>query len=363
MRFVSPFAFFAAVAQAAPHLETFLPHGLPAGSPHMVAFRDAHHRIVLRCGEDESAANVIPPLGIASPWSFYCAGGAGVDCALHLQKVLVAAAETTAAGLVPSLFQLAGDHARWNSCKSKHSGAWMLAMPTESATSLPDEAYRIAARLRLGLPPAERLPEKCLCNKVMAHDPVHFLSCRRITRSAINRRHNMVVQALATWIRRAGGSATVEPKNLSFEDGKRPICKWIWARSIFWWTSRCGILQLLLMFALVNMRLVWLSGLNALSWLAISRWRESICQLWFHSRLSPMGPLAMSFIKQIANHARFSSNFYSAGALFSSLVQSISIAVHRGNTDAIAQGLRLSLPSRPQSFRSEGRRRQPSANH
>jgi len=41
------------------------------------------------------------------------------------------------------------------------SGAFMSAVPTERALTLPDAAFRHAVRLRLGLPPCDRMPQRC----------------------------------------------------------------------------------------------------------------------------------------------------------------------------------------------------------
>ena len=63
------------------------------------------------------------------------------------------------------------------------------------------------------------------------------------------------------------------------------------------------------------------------------------------------GPLATQFMKRIANYALLSSPSFTVVSILSGLIQSLAVAVQRGNTEAIAHGLRMSLPGRPQSFK------------
>ena len=98
-----------------------------------------------------------------------------------------------------------------------------LTAPLEHMLSLPhDSAHRLYTNLRLGLPPAAILPdERCFCGHDMSRDPWHFLCCNRLKATALTYRHNLVVQTVAEWVRRAGGSTEVEPRGFStFEDGR-----------------------------------------------------------------------------------------------------------------------------------------------
>ena len=81
-----------------------------------------------------------------------------------------------------------------------------------------DAHFALAVRLRLGLPPQERLPIGCKCGAVLNTDPAHFLSCKLLKRTIVTARHDMIVRQIASFVRSAGGSVFIEPKYL---EGKR----------------------------------------------------------------------------------------------------------------------------------------------
>ena len=80
---------------------------------------------------------------------------------------------------------------------------------------------RHAHWLRLGLPlyDAQQV-RRCVCGTLL-HDTTHLLSCRAIQGGASIRRHNDVVEILAKYIRRAGGTADVEPPSFDKDSNKR----------------------------------------------------------------------------------------------------------------------------------------------
>lgn len=183
---------------------------------------------------------------------------------------------------------------------------------------------------------------------------MHFLSCLRLTRSAINRRHHMVVQALAAWIRRAGGSASIEPKNLSFLDGKRPDILVTLGTDHFLVdvTIRHPTAPSQVAIALVPLGIASQAERRKLDhYQDMARQQLATMVPFAIESYGAFGDLATSFMKRIADHARHSSPSYSVVSILSGLIQSLAVAVQRGNTEAIAHGLRLSLPGRPQSFR------------
>ena len=87
---------------------------------------------------------------------------------------------------------------------------------------MPDASFRTAARVRLGIPPNTLAVCRCTCGQALTANPFHALSCARLHGGVINQRHNWIVRTLATWCRRAGAEASVEPRNLSSRNEMRP---------------------------------------------------------------------------------------------------------------------------------------------
>jgi hypothetical protein len=149
-------------------------------------------------------------------WSWYGKTGAGPG----LQRLLVAEIEDDRAARL--LQDVHGDHlsiARLTGARSKLAGAWLTTLPVSRDHTLSDNHFRMAARLRLGLPPQDDLPRQCACQAVLREDPLHFFSCKKLKQSAMTMRHDLIVRILSRFVQRAGGSCYVEPK---FYAGKRP---------------------------------------------------------------------------------------------------------------------------------------------
>jgi hypothetical protein len=124
---------------------------------------------------------------------------------------------------------------RWGETKAKahlhsiaapHAHTWKTVHPTSTLHILTDAQYRVAARLNLGLPPHHNhLPRKCTsCDKedALHIDPWHHLSCTSHKGREITQRHNAVLLALYSHVRAAGGTATMEPRNLSKDKALKP---------------------------------------------------------------------------------------------------------------------------------------------
>ena len=211
LAFVSSFALVAKVIQklfqndvftSPSHLSTFIPHCL-----------SQIRSTVTGCDQLLPTDN-----DIQSVLRFYTSLE---DKIPHLQKPLSSAMDKGLLSKLASQLDAAGI-ARLNSCKARYGGAWLTAWPTDFDSMLSSLHFRLAARFRLGIPPTDHMPLSCRCKKPLRFDPYHFLSCKITSLTAINFRHNMVVQAIKQWIRRAGGIALIEPTNLSLNYGKRP---------------------------------------------------------------------------------------------------------------------------------------------
>ena len=117
-------------------------------------------------------------------WTWYGQVGAGRG----LQRLLVAELEDSrATGLLNDSQGDPHSVARLTSAQSKLAGVWLTTLPVSKDHSLGDNHFRMAARLRLGLPPQDDLPRVCSCQAVLQQDPLHF-SCGKLKQSAMTMR-------------------------------------------------------------------------------------------------------------------------------------------------------------------------------
>ena len=108
--------------------------------------------------------------------------------------------------------------------------------PTTDDLLLTSDEVMSAARIRLGLPPAEGLEqESCVCGAALA-DPYHYFSCQRLRGSVVTDRHDRLKSAIASLCSSIGCVTHVEPTYRSDSGGgdakrvKRP--------DILVWTPR-----------------------------------------------------------------------------------------------------------------------------
>jgi hypothetical protein len=105
----------------------------------------------------------------------------------------------------------ASDRIRLTSCRSKESSRWL--MPHALAPPLPDPLFRIALRLRMGLPPfAYDLPACPLCNKG-AGDAWHPFACAAVRRRMVTTRHDRAMDLVCRYARSCSVIARLEPKD------------------------------------------------------------------------------------------------------------------------------------------------------
>jgi hypothetical protein len=103
------------------------------------------------------------------------------------------------------------DRIRLMSCRSKESGRWL--MPHALAPPLPDPLFRIALRLRMGLPPfAYDLPACPLCNKGDG-DAWHPFACAAVRRRMVTTRHDRAMDLVCRYARSCSVIARLEPKD------------------------------------------------------------------------------------------------------------------------------------------------------
>jgi hypothetical protein len=106
------------------------------------------------------------------------------------------------------------DVVRLASCRYKTTQRWMHPSPSQPIYS--DLCTTIATRLRLGLPPLDDIPETCpLCKEDVTASPWHALSCAKLKRKMVTRRHDRCSQLLCRFARSNDCTAHVVQKDLA----------------------------------------------------------------------------------------------------------------------------------------------------
>jgi hypothetical protein len=109
------------------------------------------------------------------------------------------------------------DRIRLHSCRAKESGRWLRLHP--SIDPLSDAHFRIALRLRLGLPPLRYdIPLPCpMCKKGVDGegnpDPWHPLACSAVRRRMVTTRHDRAMDLVCRYARSCSVIARTEPKD------------------------------------------------------------------------------------------------------------------------------------------------------
>ena len=107
----------------------------------------------------------------------------------------------------------------------------MLLMVFTAGTTVPNAAYKLAVRLRLGLAPQDIMPNNChSCHlysrqnlSLVEKNEWHHLTCMQGHGGReITIRHNQVVATIERFAKLAGAVVVVEPKGLFSESAKRP---------------------------------------------------------------------------------------------------------------------------------------------
>jgi hypothetical protein len=117
--------------------------------------------------------------------------------------------------------------AHMNCITAPHANDWKKTMPTTTTLTLSTAHYRLAGRLNLGLDPFSYLTRDCrLCvpdeNNRLALDSYHFLSCKSSKSRELTNRHNAVVGVLQRFFNYAGAITEREPSRLTGMSRIRP---------------------------------------------------------------------------------------------------------------------------------------------
>ena len=128
---------------------------------------------------------------------------------------VVASARTSVESSLAEPFQAAV----FKAAASRHSGAWLHALPIASCgLKLDDEAVRVAVCLRLGLEVC--IPHPCRCGAQVDARGLHSFCCKQA--SGRSSRHHVLNDLVARAFASAGTPVVKEPVGLSRQDGKRP---------------------------------------------------------------------------------------------------------------------------------------------
>ena len=140
-------------------LQIELPECLKDGSRDFVSTLSKCHMYMRSNGVVPLKEDLLPlhPFGF---WEFYGKKSPGSG----LQKLLSAQMEAhVASEMLIRADKSKMEKARLRSIRGKQAGAWLSTLPTSPALTLSDQHFRVASRLRLGLPPQEHLPSTCKC--------------------------------------------------------------------------------------------------------------------------------------------------------------------------------------------------------
>ena len=210
VRMISPAAYWASIARAAPYILKFVPDRLQflRGEVKVDMLEDVkscHHAL---CSMIKDVPKELVPPDPVNIWGLYGQGAVSQG----LQKALSALIDDRIAADYGTARARRCDKQRMISCSARNSGAWLMAIPSSPAVTLTDSDFQYAARHRLGLPPQHNLPANCVCGASLRDDSAHFHSCPRLMPRAVTARHDGVVQLLAAVFRRAGALVNIEVK-------------------------------------------------------------------------------------------------------------------------------------------------------
>ena len=161
VRSVSPAAYWASIACAAPYILDFVPdkRKFLGGEVKANIFEDVkacHH--ALRSTIANVPRDLVPP-DPANIWAIYGQGAVSRG----LQKALCVLIDDRIAADYGTVRANRCDKQRMLSSSARNAGAWLTAIPSSPAVTLMDSEFQYAARHRMGLPPQHNLPAVCVC--------------------------------------------------------------------------------------------------------------------------------------------------------------------------------------------------------
>jgi hypothetical protein len=97
--------------------------------------------------------------------------------------------------------------------KPNYASRWITMLPVEGEYLIPNQVYRLATRMRLGLPAYDNVsPSDCPCNSsTKANDSQHQQSCVLLRRTSATIRHNNIMNVVMQQAREMGCYCEREP--------------------------------------------------------------------------------------------------------------------------------------------------------
>ena len=117
------------------------------------------------------------------------------------------------------------EYNRLLSITARGSSIWINTIPSLPYQILNDNHYRLATRLRYGLPPNDSIVTRCShsnCKGNPSTDPWHCLTCIYTKKHEITLRHDQVNMNLQQFSQQANILTRLEPSGLAEDDKKRP---------------------------------------------------------------------------------------------------------------------------------------------
>jgi hypothetical protein len=108
--------------------------------------------------------------------------------------------------------------------KTSLSHLWLSVIPSDPTLVIPTVVMKLSIRFRLGLTPHTTMPSQCVCSTANAFqlDPYHAFTCSILRSHGSIFRHNLLLNSIATWTKRAGILTEVEVSQLCSDGRLRP---------------------------------------------------------------------------------------------------------------------------------------------
>jgi hypothetical protein len=281
--------------------------------------------------------------GLSDAIDAYKPGGALADVRPHLQRHLTRLVESAEAARLRNTLSNV-DNARVIANAAKWASTWLLTVPSRSEFCIPNMHYRIAFRLRLGLPPLAVPNVGCVCGASLATAPLHPLHCGACS-ALVTARHDGVKQRLAQTAHMLGADALLEPRTVIYSDDRHPDIALLIGNTNL--TTDVTIANPL---APSNVRRAQraLATAIAAETRKEARYAEeakqqgtSFCAFGLEV-LGGWGPQAQALAKRLINHAETFS-IYSRQEAQALLLHSVSVALQQGNAQLLIGSYQAAL--------------------
>jgi hypothetical protein len=318
----------------------------PSLSPNTQLYRQitaslrALHTLATRLGDDGTMLRLLLPDTVQEFFRRFSPHTSGSDSDLaSLQEALPTYFTHAAGRRLNNLVSESEWHvARLAACRAEGAGRWLTVVGSDPERILRDDPYRMALRLRLGLPPLDVMTAHChSCRAPVMHEPLlqqdewHWLGCTNgVAAAPIQHRHNRVRNLLRDHIQRAGGVVQLEPAHLG-SDGKRPDLLVIFHGQHY-------LLDVAVIHPLAYTHLLQSgSPMKAKERQKISKYRTMAEQQrmefvpFIMDTFGSFGPAAVQFLQTLSVHSLDSTGAWSHAEVDGRLRDTLAISIQDGN--------------------------------